>query len=68
VTIERAQVDCVDAGQRTHRYQYRAAIAAPIVGENSIGMRFSWRSFRAAINQQLINSSGAGYFVSISHL
>ena len=27
----------------------RAEIAAPIVGENSIGMRLAWRSFQAAI-------------------
>jgi hypothetical protein len=27
------------AGQRTHRNQYPAVIAAPIVGENSIGFR-----------------------------
>jgi hypothetical protein len=26
-----------------------AAIAAPIVGENNIGIRISWRSFQAAI-------------------
>jgi hypothetical protein len=37
------------AGQRTHRYQYRAAMAAPIVGENSIGIRLAWRSFQAAM-------------------
>jgi hypothetical protein len=35
------------AGQRTHRNQYRAVIAAPIVGENKIGLRLSWRWMRA---------------------
>ncbi len=39
------------AGQRTQRYQQRAAIAAPIVGENSIGIRLAWRSFQAAISR-----------------
>jgi hypothetical protein len=34
------------AGQRTHRNQWRAAMAAPIVGENSIGIRAAWRSSR----------------------
>jgi len=29
------------AGQRTHRNQYSAVIAAPIVGENNIGIRFA---------------------------
>jgi hypothetical protein len=33
------------AGHRTHRNQYRAVMAAPIVGENSISMRLAWRSF-----------------------
>jgi hypothetical protein len=39
------------AGQRTQRYQQRAVIAAPIVGENSIGMHFVWRSFQSAISR-----------------
>ena len=34
------------AGQRTHGNQYRGAIAAPIVGENSRGIRLAWRSFQ----------------------
>jgi hypothetical protein len=33
------------AGQRTHSNQWPAAMAAPIVGENNIGMRLAWRSF-----------------------
>jgi len=33
------------AGQRTHKNQKPAAMAAPIVGENSIGIRLAWRSF-----------------------
>jgi len=37
------------AGQRTHSHQYRARTAAPIVGENSMGIRLAWRSFQAAI-------------------
>jgi hypothetical protein len=39
------------AGQRTHKYQYRAATAAPIVGEKSIGIRLVWRSFQAVISR-----------------
>jgi hypothetical protein len=39
------------AGQRTHRNQYRAAIHAPIVGKNKIGIRRAWRSFQAAIRR-----------------
>ena len=39
------------AGQRTHKYQYRAVMAAPIVGENSIGIRLAWRSFQASIRR-----------------
>jgi hypothetical protein len=35
------------AGQRTHRNQYPAVTAAPIVGEKIIGMRLAWRSFQA---------------------
>src|SRR5579863_153 len=38
------------AGQRTHRNQRRAAMAAPIVGENSIGMCASCRAFHDAIS------------------
>ena len=38
------------AGQLTHRNQYRAAMAAPIVGENSIGIRLAWRSFQAVMS------------------
>jgi hypothetical protein len=34
--------------RKTHKNQCRAAIAAPIVGENGIGMRFAWRSFQSA--------------------
>jgi hypothetical protein len=37
------------AGHCTHRNQYRAAVAAPIVGENSKGIRWAWRSFQAQI-------------------
>jgi hypothetical protein len=29
------------AGQHTHRNQYRAVMAAPMVGENSIGIRLA---------------------------
>ena len=39
------------AGQRTQRNQWPAVIAAPIVGENSIGMRLACRSFQAAIRR-----------------
>jgi hypothetical protein len=39
------------AGQRTHKNQWRAVTAAPIVGENSIGMRFARRSFQSAISR-----------------
>jgi hypothetical protein len=39
------------AGQRTQRYQNRAAMAAPIVGENSMGIRLAWRSFQAPISR-----------------
>jgi hypothetical protein len=31
-------------------------IAAPIVGENSIGMRFAWRSFHAPIKRSASSS------------
>jgi hypothetical protein len=41
------------AGQRTRRNQQPAVIAAPIVGENSIGMCLAWRSFQAAIRRSL---------------
>ncbi len=34
--------------QRTHRNQWRVAIVAPIVGENSNGIRRAWRSFQAS--------------------
>ena len=44
------------AGQRTQRNQYRAAIATPIVGENSIGICFSWRSFQALIRRSASSS------------
>jgi len=47
------------AGQRTHRNQYRAVIAAPIVGANSIGIRLAWRSFQAAIRRSASSSTWA---------
>jgi hypothetical protein len=34
-----------------------AAMAAPIVGENSIGMRLAWRSFQAAIRRSASSST-----------
>jgi hypothetical protein len=34
-------------------------MAAPIVGENSIGIRFPWRSFQAPIRRSASSSSWA---------
>jgi hypothetical protein len=51
------------AGQRTHKYQCRAVMAAPIVGENSIGIRAAWRSFHAAFRWQCFERT-----LSIAHL
>jgi len=45
------------AGQRIHRNQYRAAMAAPIVGENSNGVRLAWRSFQAAMSSSTSSST-----------
>jgi hypothetical protein len=39
------------AGQHTHRNQWRASSAQKIVGENSIGMRLACRSFHAATSR-----------------
>ncbi|HEY2242888.1 MAG: hypothetical protein WAV38_01860 [Xanthobacteraceae bacterium] len=39
------------AGQRTQRNQKPAAMAAPIVGENSIGIRLTCRSFQTATSR-----------------
>jgi hypothetical protein len=39
------------AGHRTHRNQCRAVIAAPIVGENNMGIRWPWRAFQARIRR-----------------
>jgi hypothetical protein len=49
----------VNTGQRTHRNQYPAVMAAPIVGENSIGMRLAWRSFQAVIRRSASSSTWA---------
>ena len=45
------------AGQRTYRNQRRAAMAAPIVGENSIGIRRAWCSFHAVMRRSASSSS-----------
>ena len=39
------------AGQRAHRNQCREAMAAAIVGENSMGILAAWRSFQALISR-----------------
>jgi imidazolonepropionase-like amidohydrolase len=38
------------------RNEWPAAIAAPIVGEDSIGIRFAWRAFEAAIRRSASSS------------
>ena len=43
--------------QRTQRYQKPAAMAAPIVGENSIGIRLACRSFHAPISRSASSST-----------
>jgi hypothetical protein len=45
---DRRSTDCVvrQAGQRTHKNQCRAVIAAPIVGENNMGMCPSCLAFQ----------------------
>jgi hypothetical protein len=39
-------------------------IAAPIVGENSIGIRLAWRSFQAAIRHSASFGTGRVYPVN----
>jgi len=39
------------AGHFTHRNQNRAAAAAQKVGENSLGIRWAWRSFQAMMRR-----------------
>ena len=41
----------LQAGHLTHTNQQPALMAAPIVGENSIGIRLACRSFQAVISQ-----------------
>jgi hypothetical protein len=53
MAIERAEVDGLRgaAGRAvTHK-------AAQIVGENSIGMRFAWRSFQAPVKRSASSST-----------
>jgi hypothetical protein len=45
---DRSRLWCGTPGKRSHRNQWRAVIAAPLVGENSIGIRLTWRSFQGA--------------------
>src|SRR6516165_8669596 len=47
------------AGQRTHRNQYLALTAAPIVGEKIMGARNAWRSFQTAIRRSASSSTCA---------
>ena len=44
-------------GQRAHRNQCREAMAAPIVGENNIGILAAWRSFQAPISRSASSST-----------
>jgi hypothetical protein len=56
-SVRRSMICVVrQAGQRTHRNQYRAVIAAPMVGANSMGIRLAWRSFQAAIRPSASSS------------
>ena len=52
-SIRRRSIDCVQqqAGQRICRCQCCAAMAAPIVGENSSGARWAWRSFHSVTSR-----------------
>jgi hypothetical protein len=45
------------AGQRTHRNQKPALMAAPIVGEKIMGARNAWRSFQATIRRSASSST-----------
>ncbi len=60
VAVNRAQVDCIDCSTSWAAHpqvQYRAAIAAPMIGENSIGIRLAWRSFQAPIRRSASSST-----------
>jgi hypothetical protein len=62
VSIERSQTRGADrsACRTAHPQQPMAyAIAAPIVGENSIGIRFDWHSFQAVIRRSASSSTWA---------